>query len=241
MGQFLEYLNAKGKMQDVKTKTVADDVEGETNKTGKGTKPKTSTKGFADQGDKDLIIDPCKNTKPAKIRTAEAIQYINIIKDMIQSDPMVMETLVREFKRNDLLGHLVGELTLHNETYSHLAEVLANENYGPTIAKKLARAIREDVAPPMHQMDDQDDDQPANPDDETNPNDEENLDDDENGEEVPPQEGDEENLDDTPPEEGDQQQPPQQGMNPAMMGGPQRKPMPPAMEHLLSALKMFVN
>lgn len=172
MNKFLEYLNTKGHLQNKpEVKVVADKVDlpsGRAKKppVGQGMKngmqpylksdgkvSRGTQKGFGDSGDRSLVYDVTKSPKPASIPTAESFyhhQLFPMVRETIKQNPALVEQLVRDLKRNGLLGILVGELSTHNETFQHLAQIMSNESHGPDVCKKFVRAMNEDVAPPMH-------------------------------------------------------------------------------------------
>lgn len=169
MKSFLEYMDSKGKINSPEVKVVADKVDcpegrkyapeqkgvGSAHPYSNGKSVKTDKEsGFGDKGHSNLKYNPCKDggkdgVKAAKLPTAENYDLFQAVRQVIQDEPTFMEQLVREFKRNGLLPILVGEMVSHKETFNHLAEVMASESHGPEICKKLARALREDVAPPF--------------------------------------------------------------------------------------------
>jgi hypothetical protein len=166
---FQEYLDSKGNMETKpKVKVVADEIDAPADRMHKppkalgmsnGQQPysdgktvKTSKdKSFGDQGDKDLMYDPTKGATPAKIPTAEFVHYelIPLVREAIRENPAVLESLVRDLKRNGLIGPLVGELMTHNETFKHMAEVMGSETYGEETCDRFARAFQETVSPPV--------------------------------------------------------------------------------------------
>lgn len=198
MRQFQEYLNAKGVMKEKGDVAIlAKNLEvkpggpigipkerkpmkhGKQAQIKEGKKGKKAEHGFGDLGNKKLIYD-AKGVKPAKLPTAEAYQWLPVIRESIAQDPTMVEALVREFKRNGMLGILVGELSQHKETFSHLTELMGHGEYGPSICKKLARALKENVAMPFSRNDEEEDDL------EDEDEDEEDLGDDEDDEMAPP-------------------------------------------------------
>lgn len=172
MNKFLEYLNTKGHMQakpDVKV--VADKVDLPSGRAKKppvglgmknGMQPyvkenggisRGKQKGFGDSGDRSLVYDVTKSPKPASIPTAESFQHhqlFPLVRDTIKQNPALVEQLVRDLKRNGMLGILVAELSTHNETFQHLAQIMGSKNHGPDTCRKFVRAMSEDVAPPFH-------------------------------------------------------------------------------------------
>jgi hypothetical protein len=160
---FYEYMDAKGKIKATITNDKSGDHVEKGKGKGKGTDGskapkgiKTTDKGFGDLGDKDLVIKfdkdgSTKAGKATKLPTVEFAQYelLPLIRETIESNPLVTEDVVRELKRNGLLGVLVGELLQHRETYQHLADVMAHEQYGPETCRKLVRAMNEEAAHPF--------------------------------------------------------------------------------------------
>jgi hypothetical protein len=180
--QWNEYLNDKGKVESGTTDIHGDKTtpmkspnsppgtqghkpycasDGKTIKHGK-------EKGLGDDGDKDLIFNfkPNEDGKaPAKIPTAEQYNLISTFRQALLKDPTLLEAFVRDLKRNGMLGQVVAELTDHNETYKHLAEVMGSK-YGEKVCDKLARAIyTEGTSPPFSEAkpDDEIDDEIADP------------------------------------------------------------------------------
>lgn len=233
---FLEYLNSKGQMQEPKTQNVADDVDIPKDRDqkppkgqgmvgnqqpysadGKGVS-KGKDKGFGDQGDSNLKID-VKSTKKVKIPTAEGT-LAQQVRNAVLDNPKILEHLVNEFHKSGLLGALVGELTTYRETFQHLTEVMANENYGPAICDRFARCLQESVSPGKFGGSKEDFDS-----------------------EVADFEGDEPEDDMMDDDMGeapfDEEPPSDEELEPTMDGMPARKglPMPKALEHLSYSLK----
>lgn len=173
MKKFHEYLSSKGNVQATgDVRVVADKVDVPSGRAKQPPKeagrPKNSqpysvdgkkvmrggSKGFGDHGDRDLMYDVTKKTKAASLPTAESFAHHQVfpqVRNIIASNPQLVENLIREFQRKGLLGVLVGEMLSHNETYGHIAQVMASKNYGYSVCRKLAKAMREDIAPPFHQ------------------------------------------------------------------------------------------
>jgi hypothetical protein len=172
MKKFQEYLDTKGKVKGATVKVVAGDVE---NAPGREKMPPKEAYGpsngkqqpyspdgkkvvtakgkpFGDQGNGDKPYDITHKVKNADIPTAEFAYHelLPKVRDAIKSYPAITENLVRELQRNNLLGVLVGEMLSHNETYKHIAEVMASKNHGEGVCRKLAKAMREGVAAPFH-------------------------------------------------------------------------------------------
>lgn len=241
--KFHEYVNSRGKIEKPKVDVSGDQVDPKTppNKPPKSEKPyiakgeKNSNKPFGDQGDKSLIFNydtKGKGKAPAKIPTVESVHYelAPLVREAVEHNPLVVEAVVRELKRHQLLAPLVAELLEHKETFKHIAEVMAHEEYGVPVCRKLVRAMREEVAPPLHaslsgkEMEEEPDYENGDPNDgEGEDPDEEDFDDLEDEEDF-------EDEDDLGGEEPDLDAPPMEpGMGMDQMGpmGPAMGPMPP--------------
>lgn len=112
-----------------------------------------SQKGLGHSGDKSLIYHAEKGKAPADLPTAEGFDHFELfpkVRETLKQNPALIESLVRDLKRHGFLGILVGELASYNETFEHLAEIMASDKYGQDVCKKLVRAMHEDVAPPFH-------------------------------------------------------------------------------------------
>jgi hypothetical protein len=77
-------------------------------------------------------------------------------------NPNLMESLLREIKRADLLEAFVVQAFQLPEAFSGLAKLMETSDEGDVICRRLVRAMNEIVGPPAHDMDDEDD---PNPDD----------------------------------------------------------------------------
>lgn len=223
---------------------------------------RSQEKGLGEEGDKELVYDPVKKSKPGKIPTAEALSAVRTIRDAMINNPRFVEYLVSELNRSGLTGCLVGELVGYQETYANLAQVMGNENYGRRVCDRLARALKEDVAPPfgakpqMGNMNVPAPDDDPNTDPSLDPNFDPNTDpnadpNDPNAMDMPPE--DEEGLDDDPnadapnPFEDDEDQEPNPFLSQKNKMGPpppQAGPMPPispAMENFQRSMnKRFI-
>lgn len=156
---FHEYVDAKGKIG----KVIDNDKSGDHVVKGKGKgdgsdgakAPKGQKVGqdWTKLGDKKLVVKFDKdgnttNKGKATIRTAENFAHyelLPLVRESIEQNPLVTEDIVRELKRNGLLGLLVGELLEHKETYQHLASVMGHQDYGPSVCRKLVRAMQEEA------------------------------------------------------------------------------------------------
>jgi hypothetical protein len=169
-----EYLNHKGKVEDGVTDIHGDKVSPQKSpvnppgtqghkpySASDGTNTKVKETGLGDEGEKDLIFDfkPNEDGKsPAKIPTAEQYNFISTFRKTIQEDPTLLEAVVRDLKRNGMLGQVVGELAEHKETFDHLATIMGSDEYGDQICNKLARSLQsEGTAPPFSEAKPDDD------------------------------------------------------------------------------------
>lgn len=114
-----------------------------------GGKPTWSKKEWGDMKSPNVpYYDATKEVKPAKLPTAESpFVLAPIVRESIKADPRTVEAIVRDLKRNGLLGPLVGELLTHKEAYMEIASVMGSKRYGQTVCDKLTRAIREVSVP----------------------------------------------------------------------------------------------
>lgn len=78
-------------------------------------------------------------------------------------NPNLMESLLREIKRADLLEAFVVQAFQLPEAFSGLAKLMETSDEGDVICRRLVRAMNEIVGPPAHDMDDEEGD--PNPDD----------------------------------------------------------------------------
>lgn len=171
---FAEYLDSKAKIQEPKVQVVADAVDMPKDRevkpphfmgmTGKGKNYKQpqadgdkknvafgKSKGLGDMAsDKEMCYDVTKKCKPAKIPTAESfVHNFPKTRAIVETNPELIEHLVREFKNNNMLSLLIAELATHKETFKHLAEIMSSKEYGQEFCNKLMRSVREDIAPPF--------------------------------------------------------------------------------------------
>ncbi len=166
MGIFQEYLNSKGTVAKPVVDISGDQIDPKTppNAPPKG-KPYAAKKGcckggkqgFGDMGDSDLEYKPAttkdnKGHAPAKIPTVEQMELANLVVQVVNKDPSIMETIVSQLKRQGLLGLLVAEVLQHRTAYDHIAEIMNHEEYGPATCESLVRAMNrtnEEVAAPF--------------------------------------------------------------------------------------------
>jgi hypothetical protein len=177
MKKFQEYMDRKGEVRGTAAvKVLADKLDVEPCSAGMTMPPKekygpsggkhqpyssngrdvvsAKGKGFGDLGNGDKPYDVTKKGKIMNQPTAEAKfayhELLPKVRNAIRAYPPITENLVRELQRDNLLGVLVGEMLSHNETYRHIAEVMASKNHGRGVCRKLAKAMREGVASPFH-------------------------------------------------------------------------------------------
>jgi hypothetical protein len=106
----------------------------------------TKTETFIDETkglNSDQYIDYILNQTNGKT-TKQIMETVNLIKD----NANLIETLVREAKRQGALAKLVESVLNQPETYDEIAINLANVEKGKDISRNLARAINEITAPP---------------------------------------------------------------------------------------------
>jgi len=185
----------------------------------------------------------------------DAIRYIVALAGQ---NPRVVEHLVHEMRRANILGEMLKASLEFPEAYQELT-ILFGDNEGERRANRLARAMAEAVGPPMgignngdanfdgeQDMDDEkvepsEDDEEGHPDDETDP-DEEHDDTDEDGDDS---DGDENGDEDEYSDDEDGSDPfGKEDEAPEQDGNPMKKKMPH--EHLKDALqrafmKAFMN
>lgn len=251
MGLFQEYVNSKGKIAKPVVDISGDqlDPRNSPNCPPKGGKPyiakggkSDNKKALGDQGDADLKYTPSKNASssghpPAKIPTAEQVEICAFMADAMERDFTIVEQLVTQLKRKNLLGPLVGELLNHKATYQEIADVMAHNTHGPNTCIRLVRAMNEEIAPPfsdaLSPSEAPEDEEDLEDEDLDGEEDDLDLEDDDDledmGEEMPPEMAGQE-MDQMPPEMGGQ-------MSPDMMGQQPMPPqMPPAMANMQRAM-----
>lgn len=273
--RFSEYMDTKCKINKPKVKVVAGDVDMPKDRTKQppkgvgmknGKQPyigdkgvvRGSQKAFGEQGQKELVYDVSKETKPSKLPTAdenlptsETFALFPRVREAIKENPTLIENLVRDLKRHGLFALLVAEVSDHPESFTYFAEIMASKEYGPDFCRKLARAMSEDVSMPFSKSADDGADVDPNmpPPEEGDPGaldntdqsmedpDEEDLDDDDldDGDEEDEDEEDLEDTEDEPaeglPTDADPNQmmdPSQQMMDPSQQMAGGMPPMPGA-------------
>jgi hypothetical protein len=80
------------------------------------------------------------------------MELANLVVQVVNKDPSIMETIVSQLKRQGLLGLLVAEVLQHRTAYDHIAEIMNHEEYGPATCESLVRAMNrtnEEVAAPF--------------------------------------------------------------------------------------------
>lgn len=175
--KFCEYMNSKGKIDKPVVQADGDRVdpmtppnkapEGQNYKCSDGKPKKAKESGFGDEGDPKLKYMPKTETPkgkaPAKLPTVEQVEKTSLFTKAVKKDPTMIETLVRQFSNNNLLGPLVAELCENRDTFKHLSEIMSHKEYGPEVCTKLVRAMNEEVAQPFSsQLDDTEMDDPTN-------------------------------------------------------------------------------
>ncbi len=171
MGIFQEYMDSKGHVKDAVVDIHGDRTDPMTAPTkppGKGQKPYVSSngkskkgskeKGFGDQGDHELVFkydtEKPSEKKSVKIPTVEQRfmyrEVLPLLRESVTNDPLMVEDMILDFKRNGLLHLLVAEMLQHRETYKHMTELMKHEEYGPEICRKLHNAMSEEVSAPFH-------------------------------------------------------------------------------------------
>ncbi len=71
-------------------------------------------------------------------------------------NPSLIESLLREFKRAEMLESVVAQLFQHPEAYREFAKLMEGSDEGILVARRLVRAVNEIVGPPAHELDDED-------------------------------------------------------------------------------------
>ena len=157
MGLFSEYMDAKGNIK----KPKVDISGGKPSPESPPDKPpkehgkapyiakgeKNGKKGLGDLG--DTKFNHSKEPAHAKIPMAEQAEIVALVTDAMKKDSSLVEHLVYQIRNKSLLGPIVAEMLNYKETYKHISEVMSHETYGPKVCSKLARAMNEEVAPPM--------------------------------------------------------------------------------------------
>lgn len=229
---FQEYLNSRSKMQapvvdpsgdqlDPKTPPVKPPHGGKPYAVSNGKTKKGKEKGFGELGDQDLKFtfkNNSKEVKAAKIPTVEQVELSVAVAEAIQKDPSLLENLVRQIKSHGYLGALVAEVFDHQDTFTHLAEIMSHKTYGPDFCENIVESLSEEVAPAFA--------------DELDAEDEEEDEDEEEGEEDEDEEGLEDLEGEMPvdPNAMDGQmmnQDPMAGLDPNAMGQAGVPPMMP--------------
>ena len=146
--KFIEYLNSAGKISDVSDEVKVDVPKDKANKPPKG-------KGVTEKIHPYQAPD-CKSKKevdflkePKNMKESNYLGIFQNTRQIIADNPTLIENLVRDFKRNGLLGILVGEIMEHQESYKEIANLLGSKTYGETVSRKLSRALLEMTAPPV--------------------------------------------------------------------------------------------
>jgi len=81
-----------------------------------------------------------------KNKNATSVSKIAEVVDAIKDNKDLVETLVRELKRKGAFANLMSTVLDQPEAYTELAMVLANENTGKEVSRRIAKAVN-DVTP----------------------------------------------------------------------------------------------
>lgn len=161
---FLEYLNSKGNVAAPSTNAdnidspkdrenkpfKADGMVGEPNPYVATSGSASKDKGLGDQGSTEFKYD----IKNVAGKLSESANLIQSVRNAMISDARVVEHLVNELAKSNLLGCLVAELSTYKETYQHLSEIMASEVYGQQVCDKFVKAMTEEISPPFNKKDD---------------------------------------------------------------------------------------
>ncbi len=162
---FLEYLNSKGNVAEP-SKSI-DNIDSPKDRENKPFKAdgmvgtpnpyvatggsKGSDKGLGDQGSTEFKYD----IKNVAGKLSESANLVQLVRNAMIADSRVVEHLVNEFAKANLLGCLVAELTTYKETYQHLSELMASETYGQVVCDKFVKAMTEEISPPFNKKGDE--------------------------------------------------------------------------------------
>lgn len=102
----------------------------------------------------DLPMVNAEKAGPFHPHPSEAIRYVAALSS---KDERVIEQLVNELKRNQVLGEVFKAALEYPESYRELSALFENEE-GEKRAKSFARALKEAVGPPMGLKPGQEDD-----------------------------------------------------------------------------------
>ncbi len=100
--------------------------------------PKSKTEQFIDDTKELSTLDFIDRVKE-KLKL-EGIPAIRETSNLVSNDENLMETLVREIKRNGGFSKLMQEVLGHQEAYTEIALLMSEEE---SVCNQLARAIRE--------------------------------------------------------------------------------------------------
>jgi len=188
-------------------------------------------KGFAKEGSKDLLYNPDVKSKPKEAKT-KMEQFLAATSDMstseytqfmaertarggvefeairyIASNPIMLNTLVREVKRSDCLEMLVESLLAVPDSYEAIIETLSkpeNSSYRNKMVRTFDEQLSEMIGPPFHKLDDEDEEVAEKEDDDEEVEDEEFDDESEDEDDEDELSDEEDEFDD---EEGLEQEP----------------------------------
>lgn len=144
------FANKGGKELEYKPKTDVPAKVGEGG-TKKASWPKTKMQEWLEKTKGLSLAEFTKSVRNENVKGLDecACQPHNSIKDTVEAckcNKRQLSALVREMKRNDLFNSLFAEMVSHSESYAVLAKLMGKDE---SVAKKLVKALNEDVAPPM--------------------------------------------------------------------------------------------
>jgi hypothetical protein len=228
-------LGDKGLKYDPKTEGGSTEIKGDWPKPAAGL-PKTEqffrkTKNMSDTQFAEYMLKSSGSLKisknlpmvnadgpgPFHPHPSEAVRYVAALGSQ---NPKIVEQLIHELKRMNVLGEMFRAALEHSESYLELCQLLEDDTYGEKRSRNFARALKEVVGPPMglkpedeeegmeDEMGDEEGEDMVDPDEESDDMDDDSMDmDDEMGDEdedmdgMDDEMGDEE-MDDMGDEEG---------------------------------------
>lgn len=126
------------------------DAEG----TKKATWPKTKTEAWLEKTRGLSLAEFTKTIRNEAVKgldecACQETQPHNAIKNTVEvckCNKQYLSSLVREMKRNNMFNSLFSEMIQYPEAYANLAVLMGKDE---SVARKLVRALNEDVGPPM--------------------------------------------------------------------------------------------
>lgn len=94
---------------------------------------------------------------------SEAVRYVAALGSQ---NPKIVEQLIHELKRLNVLGEMFRAALEHPESYLELCQLLEDDTYGEKRSRNFARALKEVVGPPMGLKPEDDDEEGMHPEDE---------------------------------------------------------------------------